>query len=105
MEIGADRGPVRVVVTREVGDLGWIGLALLAHPDPEIAVPFDDRIGAHADTRRDTILAGNSDAGARCIEGEAVIAALDQAAFEHLALVQRRAAVAAAVFERDRCAV
>jgi hypothetical protein len=76
MKIGADRGPVRIVIVREIGNLRRIGFVLLAHPDPDIAMALDHRIAAHRDARRHTILARNGDAGAGRIEGEAVIAAL-----------------------------
>src|SRR6185437_16550018 len=91
------------VVVIEIGNFRRIGFAL-AHPDPDVAMTLDHRIAAHAETRWHAILAGNGDTSARRIEGEAVVAALQPIA-DHLALVQRRAAMAAAIFERNGRAV
>src|SRR5579862_4446969 len=104
MKAGADRGPIRIVVVIEIGDERGIGFLFLTHPDPDIAMALERRIGTHADARRHAILTGDPHASALRIEGEAVIAALDRVT-DDLAFGERRAAVAAAILERDRRSV
>ena len=65
---------------------------------------LDDRIGAHARAWRQLVLARRPDHAARRLVEQPVIAAAQIVALD-LAVRQRRAAVAAAILERDRRAV
>ena len=89
----------RVVVIRPAHDLAGIGLRRIAHPDPDERVLLHYREAAHARALEDAVLAGHVHAGAGAIEDQAVVAAF-QAALDHLADVQRRAAMAAHVEQR-----
>src|SRR6185312_4432413 len=96
--------PGRIVHPMEIRDERRIGERRIAHPDPNPMIAFDDRIGAHPRLRRDRLLARHADAGAAAVIDEAVIEALDIAAFE-LAVRERHVAMAAAILQRGRAAI
>ena len=97
--------PAGGVVVPGIGDDGGrVGFCRVAHPDPEEGVLLDQREAADAGAFGDAVLAGDVDAGAGAVEGQAVVAA-GQALLGHLAEVQRRAAVAAHVQERAALAL
>jgi hypothetical protein len=77
-----------------------IGLGRIAHPDPHQVVALDDRVAAHAQLGRHHVLARDLDALAGGVELQAVVHAAHAVAFA-AAQVQRHAAVAAAVLQRD----
>ena len=89
-----------IVQRRVVDDQRRIGLGGIAHPDPDQVVAQLDRVAAHAEPRRDHVLAGNLDALAGRVELHAVVHAADAVALDapHR---QRRAAMTAAVVHRD----
>ena len=91
-------GPPPVRDQRGVGALGR------AHPDPQPSVALDERIGANARLRRHARLPGDLGTAPVRREAQPMVAAAQLVAFEP-AHRQRQVAVAAAIFQRDRCAV
>jgi hypothetical protein len=87
-----------------VRDQRRIGALRRAHPDPQPAVAFDQRIGAHSRLRRHAFLAGDLDALSVRGEKQAVVTAAQAIAFEP-AHGERQVPVAAAVFQRHRSAI
>jgi hypothetical protein len=71
----------------------------IAHPYPQEGILLHQRKGSDAGAFRTAVLARDMNAAAGAVEGQAVMAA-GEAAFGHLAQVQRRAAVAAHVEQR-----
>ena len=83
----------------EPGNPGLVGVLGLAHPDEDAVVALDHRIALDLHPRRNALLAGDSHAGARSVELQGVVVALDGVP-DHLAHGQRQQAVGATVGER-----
>jgi hypothetical protein len=101
VQVVAAVAPRRIVHPVEVLDQRRVGLRRLAHPDPDPVVLLDDGIGADLRARGDHVLRRHSHALAGRIELQAMVGTLDDVA-DQPAHRQRRLAMAAAVFERNR---
>jgi hypothetical protein len=100
MHIAGKPAPFGIGERRIIDDQTGVGLFGIPRPDPDQVVTFDGRIAAHAQFRRDHVLAGNLDALARRVELHAVIHAPDIVALD-AAHRERRRAMATAIVERD----
>ena len=100
MQIGGNALPIRILQVGQVDDQGRIRLGRIAHPNPNEVAAFDDGVAAHLESRRNHVLAGNLHALSGAVVLDAVIHAAYSVAFEP-ALGEQRAAMRAAVVERD----
>jgi hypothetical protein len=88
-----------IVVVGIADDLRGIGFFRVTHPHPYEGVALDHRIGSHLRARRHLMVPRYEDTLSRRVESQAVISALD-AARDHLAQGERRAAMAASILKR-----
>jgi len=93
----------RIVMVREINDLGRVSQRGITHPQPHQLILLDGLIAAHLRVPRDQLLPWDRHASSGGIENEAVIAALD-AGLDDAAEMQRRGAMAAAIGKRRRLA-
>ena len=93
----------RIVVIREINDLGRVGERRITHPQPHQLVPLDGRIAAHLRVLRDEFLPGDRDTASGSVKNEAMITALD-AGLDEVAQMQWGRAMTAAVGKRRRLA-
>ena len=95
--------PARILEIGNAQDGGRRSERRIAHPDPDDVLLLDHRVAAHAQALGDVLLPGNLDALALAVELQAVVHAAHVIAFQ-APVGEQRAAMAAAVVERDHLA-
>ena len=102
--LAAIDAPCRVVEILHLENVLRVGLFRLAHPYPEQAVALVNGVGAHLGDMGNTLCTRNAGAGARTVEGQAVIAAFHVVALD-AAHGERQLAMGTGIFERGRASV
>src|SRR6185312_5332770 len=103
VQVGGYALPLWIPQIRQVDDQRRVRQCRISHPDPDERALLDHRIAAYAQPRRDHVLTGNLRALAGAVVFDAVIHAADGIALA-TSPRQQRAAMRAAVVERDHLA-
>ncbi len=97
--LAAIDAPGRVIEIFHLENVLRVGLVRLAHPDPEQAVALMDGVGTHLGDMGNTLCTRDARAGARTVEGQAVIAAFHVVALD-TAHGERQLAMGTGILQR-----